>query len=83
MSTSTSGVRDFLAFDFGVKRVGVAVGNSMTRLAQPLRTVASEGKARFDESAYFAVRRSRMASQICRFFASGAIPQSMISSIVR
>ena len=51
MSTSTSGVRDFLAFDFGVKRVGVAVGNSMTRLAQPLRTVASEGKARFDEIA--------------------------------
>jgi putative holliday junction resolvase len=38
----------FLAFDFGVKRIGVASGNSLTRVAQPLRTVAAIGDARFD-----------------------------------
>jgi putative holliday junction resolvase len=37
----------FLAFDFGVKRVGVASGNSLTRSAQPLATVAAQGDARF------------------------------------
>jgi putative holliday junction resolvase len=36
----------FLAFDFGVRRVGVATGNSMTRTATPLTTVAVEGDAR-------------------------------------
>lgn len=51
MSTSVSAVptapRSFLAFDFGQKRVGVASGNSVTRQATPLRTVAAEGDARF------------------------------------
>jgi putative holliday junction resolvase len=37
----------FLAFDFGTRRVGVAVGNSLLKSAQPLRTVASDGDARF------------------------------------
>lgn len=37
----------FLAFDFGVKRVGAAVGNALTRSAQPLRTIAAEGDLRF------------------------------------
>jgi putative Holliday junction resolvase len=36
----------FLAFDFGLRRVGVATGNSMTRTATPLTTVAVEGEAR-------------------------------------
>ncbi len=51
MSASVSAVptapRSFLAFDFGLKRVGVAAGNSVTRQATPLRTVAAEGDARF------------------------------------
>jgi putative Holliday junction resolvase len=38
----------FLAFDFGTKRVGVATGNTLTRRAQPLRTLTAEGDARFD-----------------------------------
>jgi putative Holliday junction resolvase len=37
----------FLAFDFGTKRVGVATGNALTRQAQPLRTIATVGEARF------------------------------------
>ncbi|WKB52048.1 Holliday junction resolvase RuvX [Eleftheria terrae] len=37
----------FLAFDFGLRRVGVATGNSLTAGAEPLRTVAAEGDARF------------------------------------
>src|SRR4051794_41951672 len=36
----------FLAFDFGARRVGVATGNSLTRTATPLATVAAEGEAR-------------------------------------
>ena len=39
--------QSFLAFDFGIRRVGVAAGNSMLRRAQPLKTVAAEGEARF------------------------------------
>lgn len=39
--------RSFLAFDFGLKRVGIATGNSLTGAAQPLRTIAAEGDARF------------------------------------
>jgi putative Holliday junction resolvase len=40
--------RSFLAFDFGTQRVGVATGNSVTRTAQPLQTIAATGPARFD-----------------------------------
>ncbi|KAF4530911.1 hypothetical protein B566_EDAN018953 [Ephemera danica] len=39
--------RTYLAFDFGLRRVGVACGNSLTGTAQPLATVAREGDARF------------------------------------
>ena len=39
--------QSFLAFDFGTRRVGVAVGNSLLRRAQPLSTVAAQGEARF------------------------------------
>ena len=38
----------FLAFDYGTRRVGVATGNTLTRNAQPLRTVAAVGDARFE-----------------------------------
>ena len=37
----------FLAFDFSPRRVGVAVGNTMLRQAQPLTTVSAMGDARF------------------------------------
>ncbi|MBS0442243.1 MAG: Holliday junction resolvase RuvX [Proteobacteria bacterium] len=51
MSAAASAVptspRSFLAFDFGLKRVGVAAGNSLTRQATPLRTIAAEGDERF------------------------------------
>lgn len=40
-----------LAFDFGLKRVGVAAGNTLLRQAQPLRTIAAEGDARFEACA--------------------------------
>ena len=47
MSLAAMPPRSFLAFDFGTQRVGVASGNSLTRTATPLRTVAAEGDARF------------------------------------
>jgi putative Holliday junction resolvase len=37
---ATSSPRSFLAFDYGTKRIGVAAGNSLTRTATPLRTIA-------------------------------------------
>ena len=39
--------QSFLSFDFGTRRVGVATGNTLLRRASPLKTVASEGDARF------------------------------------
>ncbi|MFN7197439.1 MAG: Holliday junction resolvase RuvX, partial [Hylemonella sp.] len=40
-------LQTFLAFDFGLKRTGVAVGNRLLRRAQPLPTIRAEGDARF------------------------------------
>lgn len=37
----------FLAFDFGMKRTGVASGNRLTRTATPQATIKAEGDARF------------------------------------
>ena len=39
--------QSFLAFDFGVKRTGVAYGSRMLRDAQPQPTVNAEGDARW------------------------------------
>ncbi len=36
----------FLAFDFGTRRVGIASGNTLTRTATPLTTIAAVGDAR-------------------------------------
>ena len=38
----------FLAFDFGTRRTGVASGNTLTRCAQPLRTLTGASSARFE-----------------------------------
>ncbi len=38
----------FLAFDYGLKRTGVASGNAALRMATPLTTVRAEGAARFE-----------------------------------
>ena len=43
------GLRTFLAFDFGVKRTGLAVGNRLLRTAQPQGTICVQGDARFKE----------------------------------
>lgn len=32
----------FLAFDFGVKRIGIALGNTLTASARPLATISDE-----------------------------------------
>lgn len=40
-------LQTFLALDFGLKRTGVAVGNRLTRSAQPQATIQAEGDARF------------------------------------
>ena len=41
----------FLAFDFGAKRTGVAVGTRLMRTAQPLGTIQVVGDAKFEQIA--------------------------------
>jgi putative Holliday junction resolvase len=36
-----------LAFDFGTRRIGVAIGNGVTREARPLQTIAAEARLRW------------------------------------
>ena len=36
-----------LGFDFGMRRIGVAVGNSVTRHARPLALIADQGDVRW------------------------------------
>ncbi len=47
----TGQAQTFLAFDFGLKRTGIATGNLLTRSATPQSTIAAEGDARFPEIA--------------------------------
>jgi putative holliday junction resolvase len=47
LDATVSSYRSFLAFDFGVRRVGIAGGNTVTRTSQALTTVAEEGEQRF------------------------------------
>ncbi len=46
-AASATRPRSFLAFDFGTRRVGVAVGNALLGQARALTTIAAEGDARF------------------------------------
>jgi len=48
LAAPVSSHRSYLAFDFGTRRVGVASGNTITRSAQPMRTLGDAGDARFD-----------------------------------
>jgi putative Holliday junction resolvase len=53
MSVSVSapvavGLQTFLAFDFGIKRTGVATGNRLTRTASPQTTIAANNDQRLD-----------------------------------
>ena len=41
-------LQTFLAFDFGLKRTGVATGNRLTRTATPQGSILAQGDARFD-----------------------------------
>ena len=42
-----SSLQTFLAFDYGLKRTGVATGNRLTRTATPQASIAASGDARF------------------------------------
>jgi len=46
-SAHMAAMSSFLAFDFGLKRVGVATGNTVRGEAEPLKTLRAEGDARF------------------------------------
>jgi putative Holliday junction resolvase len=42
------GLKTFLAFDFGIKRTGVATGNRLTRTASPQPTINANNAQRLD-----------------------------------
>ena len=44
---SAANASTFMAFDFGTKRTGVAIGNRMLGTAQPQATITAIGDARF------------------------------------
>lgn len=44
---AAAGLQSFMAFDYGVRRTGVATGNRMLGSARPLTTVKADGDARF------------------------------------
>lgn len=48
MSNEHRQAQSLLAFDFGSKRVGVATGSRFTGTAEPLKSIALEGEARFE-----------------------------------
>lgn len=48
VSPAARAPQTFVAFDFGTRRIGVAVGNALLKQARPLRTIAG-GAACFDE----------------------------------
>ena len=39
----------FMAFDFGLRRTGVAVGNRLLRTAEPQPTIHAQGDARYEQ----------------------------------
>ena len=43
--TARTSATTILAFDFGTRRIGVAVGNALTRVAHPLTTIDGEASA--------------------------------------
>jgi putative Holliday junction resolvase len=47
VASAASSPRAYLSFDFSLKRVGVASGNSLTASATPLTTISAGGEARF------------------------------------
>lgn len=48
-----SSIQTFLAFDYGLKRVGVAVGNTLTASAQALKTIDATGAERWQKIEQF------------------------------
>ncbi len=48
MPSLAAGLQTFLAFDFGIKRTGVATGNRLTRTASPQPTIAASNDQRLD-----------------------------------
>lgn len=42
-------IQTLLAFDYGLKNVGVAVGNTLTAQARPLMTISAVGKERWSK----------------------------------
>lgn len=63
MSTSL-GIQQFLAFDWGKQRVGVASGNTLTCTAQSVATLTEQGAAR-DTAILKIVHEWRPSSLVC------------------
>ena len=52
MASAGANEATILAFDFGTRKIGAAIGNTLTRIARPLTTIESDASAvRFDRIA--------------------------------
>ena len=51
MTAAARAPQSLMAFDFGLRRTGVATGQRLLGLARPLTTVTAEGDARFERIA--------------------------------
>jgi len=49
MPSVAAHLQRFMAFDYGTKRTGVAVGSRMLAQASPQRTIVAQGESRFDQ----------------------------------
>jgi len=47
VSSASRPPQSLLAFDFGTRRIGVATGNAFMKSAEPIKSIALEGEARF------------------------------------
>ena len=50
-ASAAAALQSFLAFDYGLKRTGVATGTRLLGVATPRKSIHAEGKARFAQGA--------------------------------
>lgn len=73
-----------LGFDFGEKRIGVAVGESQTRLAHPLTTIRAEvNAARFSEISALIAEWQPVGLVVGRPLALDGTPHAMTARCTR
>ncbi len=79
--TSAASARTVLAFDFGLKRIGVAVGQSITRSASPLTTLTPRDDAALRKEIASLVREWRPTLLLLGDPSGGTTSESLTEAI--